>query len=1409
MKERRKHKIHKRITVGVLAAALFLTLPGVENLKVLAEPAGTQKMGLSEAAGKIHSLYTGVELEEAFETEYGTKNLIVSTSREDFDTLGAEERIFIGDGVYVLSYADPESAKAACEVYQEMEGINYAESDLVVKAQAEAGQDEKQDEEQAGREEPEEAGTGKNDSTVKEAEDKEDETSEKTVDAKEEPLDAEKEADTKEPGAGQDSGNDVENAVAAEETKSTESEVTEDVPEETAEDDIVRVALLDTGIKTDIGNLASYIQDTGNNASGSGDVGNTSDDNSHGTAMAQVIVTALEMNGKDSGSVKILPVKVLDNDGYGTILTTYLGMKAAMEQGVDIICLGLSGKGESKLIEGVVDEAYNAGITVIAAAGNDASNVSGYVPGSCEKAVVITSAKNQKKAAEDSNYGDTVDFSAYGTREVLNLAGKTQTVSGTSIACAYVTGVTASLERGMSDEKRMSCEEVEAELLKRAVPVTEESFVPYLGKGMIGEVPKKEEVDKKETESGQDSVGKDGVYKMESVSSLKAASSDAIYDPNAKKTGYHLEQDGKSVICMHGMDHSAYISCEGSGLNPDKSYLKGKVTSSSKKLTITSQTITKYDQNTMASLGAGYGLISPYVVKASVNGDSYAHTLAAPYTCPDGNAGYAYYRHYFSYCDETEQWYFVGSEHVWLGCSGGDVGLIEVHPRDFSHIITKYKFVANEYKIQFDGNGAASGSMKDLSMTYDKEKKLTANAYKKTGYTFTGWNTKKNGSGTSYSNKQIVKNLTDKEDGMVTLYAQWEPITYTVQYNGNGETSGSMAASTHIYDKEKKLTKNGFERKFSVIYNKNCTDKKASITKTNDTEAAVFDDWSKTKNSRKVYDDEEAVKNLTDKDKETITLYARWKDGAIILPSGTREGYELLGWSMNKNAVTADEGYTAGNKVTVSSNMNLYAVWRIKTYTIKYDANGGTGTMEDGMKTHFQAYTIKDNAFIHNGYDFVEWNTKADGTGTSYAEGEAYKEEESVTLYAIWKEHFNVAYIGNGQTQGTDFIDAGEDGYGHSEKLDYTFDDNKEKDEEEENPEDYFQKTETATYTDEETGETMNQEIEGTVVGWAIDEENAKSDYGLGEVVHGETLVNRSKTYGNFTIGSPGTGYNEFQENSIVANAMSSVRGSAATSATIPSLGGVGTVYNDTPYVNMYAVWDMGPVIEAYDRYYTLEEAQNGFIITEEELLNAAKATDEEVKSGSNEEGRLKNFLDEENQTSFTVMDYQAEEFTGLTGSAVISVTYRAEDAAGNVTKKMILVHIVDGHDTIIDGYDIGTEPDEGKVRFISEKYLDTLDEDSVWVKNEEYREALLDTLSYRRLNPEQSDPLPLWGDNYTVDIPGTGEWNKTPQSVWRFTREQVKEAQQFVEDYGPSNYEHEDGLQKFYEKFAECRQEP
>ena len=84
------------------------------------------------------------------------------------------------------------------------------------------------------------------------------------------------------------------------------------------------------------------------------------------------------------------------------------------------------------------------------------------------------------------------------------------------------------------------------------------------------------------------------------------------------------------------------------------------------------------------------------------------------------------------------------------------------------------KWEANKYTIKFNGNGSTGGKMSSLTnCKYGKSYKLTANKFKKSGYTFVGWNTKKNGSGKTYKNKQSIKNLTSKNGGTVTLYAQW------------------------------------------------------------------------------------------------------------------------------------------------------------------------------------------------------------------------------------------------------------------------------------------------------------------------------------------------------------------------------------------------------------------------------------------------------------------------------------------------------------------------------------------------------------------------------------------------------------------------------------------------------------
>ncbi|MBR5337569.1 MAG: InlB B-repeat-containing protein [Lachnospiraceae bacterium] len=96
--------------------------------------------------------------------------------------------------------------------------------------------------------------------------------------------------------------------------------------------------------------------------------------------------------------------------------------------------------------------------------------------------------------------------------------------------------------------------------------------------------------------------------------------------------------------------------------------------------------------------------------------------------------------------------------------------------------------VPNAYTVKYDKNGGSyiEGEMEDQDMVYTKARNLFANKFTCAGATFAGWNTKKDGSGTAYTDGQSVKNLTAEDGGVVTLYAQWTMDEYGIAYDLNG-----------------------------------------------------------------------------------------------------------------------------------------------------------------------------------------------------------------------------------------------------------------------------------------------------------------------------------------------------------------------------------------------------------------------------------------------------------------------------------------------------------------------------------------------------------------------------------------------------------------------------------------------
>lgn len=206
--------------------------------------------------------------------------------------------------------------------------------------------------------------------------------------------------------------------------------------------------------------------------------------------------------------------------------------------------------------------------------------------------------------------------------------------------------------------------------------------------------------------------------------------------------------------------------------------------------------------------------------------------------------------------------------------------------------------------------------------------------------------------------------------------------------------------------------------------------------------------------------------------------------------------------------------------------------------------------------------------------------------------------------------------------------------------------------------------------------------------------------------------------------------------------------------------------------ITLYAVWDDCPWIVADNLYYTLAQAQSGFI-TQEEILSHASASDREdgspIASGVHENG-----------TSFTIPDYLPTDFTQFQHEGSITENLTVIDSIGNVYRKQITVYIV-------DTAAVAVEP-EGTTRFIDEHYYHQsyenggLEEDSLWKTDSEYAAAL--QYAFENLR------------------------NETPVEAYAFSHEEILEMKQFIAERGVSNMLNEELLRQFYHQFCAANRE-
>ena len=306
---------------------------------------------------------------------------------------------------------------------------------------------------------------------------------------------------------------------------------------------------------------------------------------------------------------------------------------------------------------------------------------------------------------------------------------------------------------------------------------------------------------------------------------------------------------------------------------------------------------------------------------------------------------------------------------------------------------------ANTYTVKFNANGG-SGTMTDQTFTYDVPQALTENAFTRDGYTFAGWATTASGDVT-YADEQEVSNLTAENNATVTLYAVW---------NENGKVSPVIFSQPTAVDYNDSVTLSCATEGAKISYTIDgvTVEYSNAIVITEDVTITAF----ATKDGMKNSDTTTAsytVKTYTvtyKSDYGTVpSKIVGLKKGDTLteaqLAGITTDGYTFAGWYNGENEVTTE--------YKISSDVELTAKWNANTYTVKFEANGGSGEMTEQAFTYDAEQALTANAFTCDGYTFAGWATTASGD-VIYADGKKVsnltaEDKATVTLYAVWKEN--------------------------------------------------------------------------------------------------------------------------------------------------------------------------------------------------------------------------------------------------------------------------------------------------------------------------------------------------------------------------------------------------------------------
>lgn len=495
---------------------------------------------------------------------------------------------------------------------------------------------------------------------------------------------------------------------------------------------------------------------------------------------------------------------------------------------------------------------------------------------------------------------------------------------------------------------------------------------------------------------------------------------------------------------------------------------------------------------------------------------------------------------------------------------------------------------------------------------------------------------------------------------------------------------------------------------------------------------------------------------------------------SVTIDAAVKEGYHWLNWKGNYKGGSGGEQTVDAKKFVFTmpaGNVTMTANAEANKYTIHFDPNGGFGHIDDIEATYDTDVTLPDVWNADGTAAYVKYTLDGQNVTEDVIAGvipkammDGYEEEETEDM------------------EDTEDPDNAEDpeGAGNSEDED-SENNGDDSDADAQNSMDESGNAETADNSDEsDEAETADNSDESDDTGnpdvtddtdqnekVAVTKENkddAEDIDALNDLEEEDIEENKKaeepkkKVYASVFMGwSLEDGKDTFIPQWKAGDAVRNL------------------VAEDGGEITLYAVWDDCPWIQAQDLYYTLEQAQSGFI-TEEEILSHATATDREdgspILPGTNPAPS-----DPEVFTSFTIPDYRTEEFTNLQHDFAASENLTVVDHTGNTYVKQIMVHVTDTTPKKLTQMDLA-----GVTRFINSKYY-----------NKSFEEGGLEDNSIWKVDPEYKAALESALNNMDHD---------TPAETYVFSKETIKQMKQYVETHGIGNSKEPDALNNFYNQF-------